>query len=125
MHVYGIATAPGDLPTSGRFTYHMAGSDIQADFTWVNSTGVIYSIEVDFAAGTIAVSGAQYPVGQILGTGQIDRSTGTFTVPLTANNSSGTLNGRLYGPQAAEIGGVVRMTYPGGALMSSIAGSRI
>jgi hypothetical protein len=103
----------------------MGGRDLHADFTWVNSTGLSYSIEVDFATGAIAVSGAQFPVGQTLGTGQIDRLTGTFTVPLTANQSSGTLTGRLFGPQAAEIGGVVRMTYPGGALVNSVAGSRI
>jgi hypothetical protein len=124
--VYGIATAPSDLPASGTYTFHPGGFALIADDEQVTFQNEEYhDITADFAAGTVHVRltgiSAAFPI--VEGDGTIDRTRGTFTVNLSLGGYSGTVEGRFFGPKAAEVGATFTMrNAAGGAHIGAMAG---
>ncbi|HJQ18067.1 MAG TPA: hypothetical protein VJ859_13840 [Allosphingosinicella sp.] len=122
--VYGIKTAAADMPHSGTGTYATV-----IDGTFVNKSGP-YTLSgsggflADFLAGTITftaspvgtpASGPAIVFGPISGGGTIAFANSGFS----ANGSNGSygmnLAGYFFGPAAAEIGAVFRLTGGGGS----------
>jgi len=142
---FGRATAESSLPVSGEATYlgqatglyldpdgaaFAAFAAFEADFdfgdrsftAFTSGTAVIDTVtgvsslmpSLNFAgAGTVSVSG---PFG-----GSAD---GTFEADIGAIGLNGTLNGRLYGPNGEEIGGVFNMSGLSGQYIGAIGAAQ-
>lgn len=115
--VYGIKTAPGDLPTTGMASYKTTLDGLFAGDSGVYTLGGASAIVADFATGTIdfsmtpvgrnIVDGTSKDFGAILGSGTIGSGTSAFAGTSDAasmNGYSATLRGQFFGPQAAEVG---------------------
>lgn len=122
--VWGTKTASADIPRTGGATYNTA-----LDGTFVNKTGAYAvtgtgTMSADFAAGTIGysstatgtkeVGGTLLSFGTMTGTGSIAFASSGFNGTGTTNGSGYKMdvNGNFYGPGAAEVGGVFRITGP-------------
>ncbi len=110
---YGEPTASSAVPTTGTAQYSI---DLIGAYSWVNHVQGITgqgTVQVDFAQGALAFSG-------LLDSGQgsfngaaILASAGTYSGVMNldvATVQNGTVNGRLYGPAAQEIGGTFATT---------------
>ncbi len=131
VYVWGNATAPGNIPTTGTATYHgnIAGDYISAGGSKVSVSGTqgtagSMTAIASFATRSIAFStsgttggaGASldmagtltYAPGQNLFAGAVTSGAG-------ATLMSGTATGRFNGPAAQEVGGVYSLSGAGGA----------
>jgi hypothetical protein len=121
--VYGIKTAPSDLPTSGSASYQTTLDGVFAGNGGVYTLSGNSAIIADFAAGTIdfsmsptgrnIVDSSSKAFGSLLGSGTIASGTTGFTGTSDAasmNGYSATLAGQFYGPQGAEVGATFQLT---------------
>ena len=134
--VFGIRAPLDSVPTTGSATYNG-----QTVGTLVDASGVIYSIAgggvltANFGAGTVA--------GNFTGMAKIDLLTNAatpwrdFTTASTIGGNqfggtaatkdgklTGTNEGGFYGPGAAEIGGVYRLTGSGEQAVGAFVGKK-
>lgn len=135
--VYGIKTAPGDLPTSGTASYRTTLDGVFAGNSGVYTLSGNSGITADFAAGTIdfslnptgrnIVDGSSKVFGAILGSGTIASGTTGFTGTSDAvsmNGYTATLAGQFYGPQGAEVGSTFKLTGADGQGSGVIIGKK-
>ncbi len=135
--VYGIKTAPGDLPTSGTASYRTTLDGVFAGNGGVYTLSGNSAISADFAAGTIdfsmnptgrnIVDGSSKAFGALLGSGTITSGTTGFTGTSDAvsmNGYSATLAGQFYGPQGAEVGSTFQLTGADGQGSGVIIGKK-
>jgi hypothetical protein len=135
--VYGIKTAPGDLPTSGTASYKTTLDGVFAGDAGVYTLSGNSAITADFAAGEIdfsmspagknIVDGSTKAFGAILGSGTIASGTTGFTGTSDAvsmNGYSATLAGQFYGPQGAEVGSTFQLTGADGQGSGIIIGKK-
>ena len=132
--VWGTKTASADMPRTGGATYTTA-----LDGTFVNKNGAYAvtgtgTLSADFAGGTIGYSstatgtkeigGTTLAFGTMTGTGTIAFGSSGFSGTGTANSNGYRMdvNGNFYGPDAAEVGGLFRITGGGGNGTGVIAG---
>lgn len=116
----GKPTAISEIPTTGTATYsgHAVGvvegaSGTTVDFTTGNST-----INVDFAAKTVS--------GTLNGWVDNNMPTVTFTNATISGNSfiGAKASGKFYGPNAAEVSGVVQKTAGNGDVIAASFGAK-
>ncbi|MBO9582246.1 MAG: hypothetical protein J7498_15270 [Sphingobium sp.] len=135
--VYGIKTAPSDMPINGMGSYKTTLDGLFAGNSGVYTLGGGSAIVADFAAGTIDFSmtplgrniadGTTKDFGAILGSGTIGSGTSAFTGTSDAasmNGYSATLQGQFYGPQAAEVGSTFLLTGADGQGSGVIVGKK-
>jgi hypothetical protein len=142
---FGRATPVSSLPASGEATY--AG---QATGFFVDPEGMSFATFADFEAGfdfgnkTIfastsgttaidTVTGVSSPMASLnfAGGGTVSVGgpfgppvDGTFTADIAATDLSGSLNGRLFGPNGEEIGGVFNMSGLAGQYIGSVGAAQ-
>lgn len=119
--VYGLRTAPSDLPVSGVATFE-GRTDGSCD-CWGSAT-----LTADFGAGEvaarIAVSDVDYAV-DMSGSGPISsdadfgfalsgqaQTFATDTSPASLDDTTGSLSGAFFGPGAENVGGVFSVVIP-------------
>jgi hypothetical protein len=135
--VYGIKTAPGDLPKSGTATYKTMMDGLFAGNGGVYTLSGSSAIAADFAAGTVdfslnptgrnIVDGSTKTFGALLGSGAIASGTTGFTAKTDANSLNGyaaTLAGQFFGPQAAEVGATFQLTGADGQGSGVVVGKK-
>jgi hypothetical protein len=110
---YGEPTPSTATPTTGQAQY---GVDLIGAYSYGNQVNGITgqgTVQVDFAQGALVVNGLlDSSAGSFAGYGKLS-STGAFSGTFDVNalaSMTGTVNGRLYGPQAQEIGGTFSAT---------------
>ncbi|OYZ36360.1 MAG: hypothetical protein B7Y31_10295 [Novosphingobium sp. 16-62-11] len=144
--VYGFPTTNAATPRTGSASFNVAlNGGIATNgspFRSVNGQG---SLNLNFQSGAITTLGA-YTVGNALpgiasnlpgtqtdtgnwtGTGTLSASANSITGNISFDGTtdySGTLNGRLYGPAAEQVGAVVQASSSGGAVMAAtLTGAR-
>lgn len=139
---YGLPTAATAVPRTGSaaFAIDVFGAVIAPGIEPKSFSGS-GKLSLDFAQGQFSALASAYEYG--LGTGGgasgggielragglVSSSDGTFTgnafYGSTLGNSAGTISGRLFGPQAQEIGATFRTSNAAGmAAIGSLAGSR-
>lgn len=135
--VYGVKTAPGDLPGSGTASYRTTLDGVFAGNGGLYTLSGTSAILADFAAGTIDFSmspkgrniadGSVKDFGDLLGSGTIGSGTSAFTgtsdLP-SVNGYSATLSGQFFGPQAAEVGAAFQLTGADGQGSGAIVGKK-
>ena len=126
VYVWGNATAPGNIPIAGTFTYNgniegnylSAGGTKSAVSGTQGTTGVM-AAAVDFATRSIAfsTSNSQFNAGPVLApnldmSGTLTYAPGQnlFAGTVTSATMTGTASGRFYGPIAQEIGGIYSLS---------------
>ncbi len=122
--VFGTRTAAADMPRIGGATY-----DTILDGTFVNKNGAYAvtgtgTLSANFAGGTIGYSatatgtkeigGTLLAFGTMTGAGTIAFGSSGFQGAGTINGSGYRMdvNGNFFGPAAAEVGGLFRITGP-------------
>jgi len=137
----GVATAGSSIPTSGSATYsgHFGGASSDVNGVDVITTGGA-SVVADFANRSLAFSttGSKYvsPIASSpswINKSSLDMS-GTLTYSAATNSfsgsvsdsfiGSGTANGKFYGPNAEEIGGVFSLTGAGTRIHAGAFGAK-
>ncbi|HEY1124316.1 MAG TPA: transferrin-binding protein-like solute binding protein [Sphingobium sp.] len=135
--VYGIKTAPGDLPTAGTASYKTTLDGLFAGNSGLYTLSGSSAILADFAAGTIdfsmsprgrnIVDGSVKDFGDLLGSGTIGSGTSAFAGTSDAasvNGYSATMSGQFFGPQAAEVGVAFQLTGADGQGSGVIVGKK-
>jgi hypothetical protein len=132
--VYGTKTASADVPRIGSAHYSTI-----LDGTFVNKNGAYAvsgtgNLTANFAGssilydatatGTKEVGGASLPFGTMTGSGTITFASSGFKGTGVANGSGYTMdvNGNFFGPAAAEVGGLFRITGVGGNGQGAMVG---
>ncbi len=133
----GVATAPGDMPKTGKITYASAfeGAILtSSDYGGIVGNG---KIEADFATGKVEGS---FTGSQGLGTGNgafnftssASIASGANSYAGSANGSAGSfaagmtgsLSGGFFGPGAVETGGTFRLQGNGATAVGAFVGSQ-
>lgn len=135
--VYGIKTAPNDLPTTGTAAYKTTLDGLFAGNGGLYTLSGSSAILADFATGTIdfsmsprgrnIVDGSAKDFGDLLGSGTIGSGTAAFTGTSDAPSVSGysaSLSGQFFGPQAAEVGAAFQLTGADGQGSGVIVGKK-
>ena len=134
--VFGTRTASADVPRIGSASYSTV-----LDGTYVNNNGAYAvsgtgSLTANFAGGTIGysatatgtkeVAGAPIAFGTMTGAGTIAFASSGFSGTGAANGSgyAMSLNGYFFGPAAAEVGGLFRITGGGGNGQGAVVGKQ-
>ena len=134
--VFGTRTASADMPRIGGATY-----DTVLDGTFVNKNGA-YAVSgtghlaatwetgmITYdatATGTKEIGGTILPFGTMIGTGTIAFGSSGFKGTGTPNGSGYKMdvNGNFFGPAAAEVGGLFRITGNNGNGQGAIVGKQ-
>jgi len=123
FQLYGLPTAPGNMPTTGSATYSgvVYGSGYNpaiatTDLT-VTGTG---QLNANFATGAITTTlvlnaapmtgGASQSLGTYTFTGATGAGSFTAYMPTVNSNPTGNMLGQFYGPTASEVGAVFNIT---------------
>jgi C-lobe and N-lobe beta barrels of Tf-binding protein B len=126
--VFGLATPDASLQRSGEggYSVRLVGSIAEtgaSDIQTVQGTG---TLTANFATGAIKTNGSvttyfgqPTAIGSFDGTATISSTTNQFAGTLAFSGGaaySGNLNGRFYGPAAAEVGAAFSLTGPNGSV---------
>lgn len=118
---YGVRTPASAVPRTGLGSYAVDLIAVQAYPTEVASLAGNGRLDVDFAGGSIGISGSGRSVGLVqgrslifdfLGRATIASASNQFTgtMSLSSFGDSGTLSGRFFGPGAEEVGATFATT---------------
>ncbi len=129
--VFGIPTAPGDMPRTGTASYQSIVSGLWFTPTDIRTLSGTGSLSADFAAGSTnvnmslsgvsAISGASFFIGSVSGTGRIDAANAAFSGRLaSASAYSGAYAGRFFGPGAAEAGAAFNLSNGAGSVVGGV-----
>lgn len=133
---FGVATASSDMPRTGTASYRTNLDGQFADASGVYAVGGASSLTADFAAATVAfsmtpvgtnvISGGTKTFGTQTVNAAIQSGTNRFSGTGTANPQGyrGALTGAFYGPQAAEVGGVISIVGNNGFGTGAVVGRK-
>lgn len=129
IFVQGIRTEPADIPVSGTASYLMDGSDLSMPFSFIADFGArTMAASLDIQGGYSEDTSGFFPGVSAKGVAPIT-SAGDFLIALNGfridaagkpfDPVSGELNGALFGPQAAQIGGVYQFMGQSGTFVGT------
>ena len=126
VYVWGSATAPGNIPIAGTFTYngniegnYLSAVGTKATVSGTQGTTGNMAATVNYATRSIAfsTSNSQFNAGavaapnlNISGTLTYAPGQNLFAGTVTSATMTGTASGRFYGPNAEEIGGIYSLS---------------
>ena len=122
--VYGIKTAAADMPRIGTGTYSAIIDGTFVDKTGASTLSGTGGFIANFLGGTITftadavrtpASGPAVPIGLISGGGTIAFANSGFSASGSNGSYGMNLSGYFFGPAAAEIGAVFKLTGAGGS----------
>ncbi|HEX4737274.1 MAG TPA: transferrin-binding protein-like solute binding protein [Allosphingosinicella sp.] len=132
--VFGIPTAPADMPRTGTANY--AGRALAtwaSPQTFISQKGIVL-FTADFGASTINVhielgSSSDFKAGPadfgiLNGTGTIDSASASFAGTVSGNGYSGPLKGLFFGPKAVEMGGTFAARNSSGFSVTGVIAGR-
>lgn len=133
--VFGVKTQQSDLPTTGTATYTTTLDGLFAGTTGVYALGGSSSFSANFGSGTVSftmnptgthiLNGSSKSFGSIAGNGAISAATNDFGASTSTGGSySATLNGKFFGPSAAEMGASFVLNGPDGKGTGVIVGKK-
>lgn len=120
VYVWGEATAPGNIPTTGSYTYsgeifgnYISSTGAKTSVSGTQGTHANFIAIANFATRSIAFSTSGATGGpnlDISGILTYQAGQNLFAGTVTSATMTGTASGRFHGPAAQEIGGVYSLS---------------